>query len=77
MNTASISSVVKRVAHYAGLKGRYTGHSLRIGGATAAMQGGMTMAQIRSIGDWVSHAILLYLRAVGAAASGASMKMDF
>lgn len=77
MTTASISSVVRLVASHAGLKGRYTGHSLRIGGATAAVQAGMTMAMIRSIGDWESKAVLFYLRAVGAAQAAATTRMGF
>ncbi len=50
MSVASISAVVKRVAEHAGLDGNYSGHSLRIGGATAAVAGGMSMEQIRAIG---------------------------
>ncbi len=75
LKTASVSAIVKRVAMNAGLEGRFSGHSLRIGGATAALQGGMTMEHIRSIGDWESKAILFYLRSVGAANIGASTKM--
>lgn len=77
MTTASISSVVRLVASHAGLKGRYTGHSLRIGGATAAVRAGMAMAMIRSIGDWESKAVLFYLRAVGAAQAAATTRMGF
>ncbi len=71
----AVSAIVKRVAKNAGLVGRYSGHSLRIGGATAALQGGMTMEQIRSIGDWESKAILFYLRSIAAANNKASTKM--
>jgi hypothetical protein len=70
-------AIVKRVAQYAGLVGRYSGHSLRIGGATAALQGRimMSMEQIRSIGNWESRAVLFYPRSVTAANSNASIKM--
>ena len=40
MSTAGISLVVKRVAKAAGLEGKYSGHSLRIGGASASLEGG-------------------------------------
>lgn len=60
------------MAQMVGLTGRFTGHSIRIGGATAAVQAGMTMAQIRAIGDWESHAVLVCLRAVGAASAKAT-----
>jgi integrase len=75
VTTNALLSVVRRMAAYAGFEGRVSSHSLHIGGATAAMQAGMTMAQIRAIGGWESKAIGLYLRAVGAAAAGASAKM--
>jgi len=73
----SISAVVKRVAEHAGLDGNYSGHSLRIGGATAAVAGGMSMEQIRAIGGWESDAVFLYLRAVGPAMAQASKRMGF
>lgn len=48
--TAAVSKVVKVMAENAGLKGKFIGHSLRIGGATAAMKGRMSLAMIKSIG---------------------------
>ncbi len=71
----TVNAVVKRVATHAGLVGRYSGHSMRIGGATAALQGGMSMEQIRAIGGWESKAVLLYLRSIAAANNKASQKM--
>ena len=76
VSSSAVNSAVKRVAKHAELDGQYSGHSMRIGGATAAMGGGATMAQLRSYGDWVSDAILRYIRA-GAASSGFSAKMGF
>lgn len=52
-----------------------SGDSLRIGGATAALQGGATVEQVRATGDWTSDAVNLYMRAVGAARSGITTKM--
>jgi site-specific recombinase XerD len=77
ISSQAVNALVKRVAQHAGLEGRYSGHSMRIGGATAALQGGMTMEQIRSIGEWESKAILFYLRSVAAANNKASTKMGF
>ena len=77
MSVSTFSKWVKRIAEFAQLKGRYTGHSVRIGGATAAMEGGLTLAQIRAIGDWESRAVLLYLRLREAAKLNASAKMGF
>jgi hypothetical protein len=77
LSTAAISSVVKKAAKHANLDGRFTGHSLRIGGVTAAVSGGLTMAQLRGIGDWESKAVRYYLRAISAASTHASSKMGF
>jgi len=73
----AVSAIVKRIIKNAGIQGRYTGHSLRIGGACAALAGGMTLEQIRAVGDWTSDAVLLYLRAIAVAEIGASSKMGF
>ena len=52
-----------------------SGHSLRIGGATEALIGGMTELQIRVMGDWKSDAYMRYLRGVEPAAAGATRLM--
>jgi integrase len=75
LSISSVSNLVKQVAKDAGLDGKFSSHSLRIGGATAGMLGGLTMEQIRSIGHWESDAILLYLRSIGASVAGASRRM--
>ena len=77
LSSGAVSNVVKKVAQNANLQGRFTGHSLRIGGVTAAVTGGLTMAQLRGIGDWESNAIRYYLRALSAASVHASKKMGF
>lgn len=75
VSSGAVNSLVKEVARLANLSGRYTGHSLRIGGATAALRGGLSVDQIRSIGDWRSDAILFYLRSIATAELGASQLM--
>ncbi|CAG8856690.1 7265_t:CDS:1, partial [Gigaspora margarita] len=50
LTVGAISSIIKRIANHAGLKGRYTSHSLRIGRATAAMKAGLSLPQIMAIG---------------------------
>ena len=62
MSTAGISSVVKKVAKAAGLEGKYSGHSLRIGGASASLEGGLSKDQIKAVGGWKSEAVDKYLR---------------
>jgi integrase len=75
INSGDVNTLVKKVAVVAQLKGRYTGHSLRIGGATAALKGGLSIDQIRSIGDWTSDAVLFYLRANAVAEIKGSRRM--
>lgn len=75
LTAAAVGQLVKKVAELASLTGRFTGHSLRIGGATAALKGGLSIDQIRSVGDWKSDAVLLYLRSVAVAELGASKCM--
>ena len=48
----------------AGFTTKVSSHSLRIGGATAAMMAGISREQIMSIGGWSSSAVDRYLRAV-------------
>ena len=65
------------MAQHLSLDGKYSGHSLRIGGATAAMQAGLTLEQIQTIGGWKSPAVHLYLRLIGTMQLGTSEKMGF
>ncbi len=77
LTTGALCSIVKRVAAHSSVKGKFSGHSLRIGGATAAMMGGFTLEQIRAIGGWESDAVFRYIRAAGPAQLGASEVMGF
>ena len=62
LSTSAFSSVVARAAAGAGLVGHFSGHSLRIGGATAAVHGGASMAQVKAVGGWSSDAVRRYVR---------------
>lgn len=42
MTTGTVNAAVKRIKNHAQLRGKYSGHSLRIGGATGAMKAGLT-----------------------------------
>ena len=77
LSPASVSHAVKEMAEHASLGPGYSGHSIRIGGAVAALAGGMSEPQIRAIGDWSGNALLLYLRAVGSAIARASRSMGY
>lgn len=77
LSAAGVSTIVKKVAKWAGVDCHVSGHSLRIGGATAALAAGMSMANIKALGEWSSDAVLRYLRSVAAAQMGASEQMGF
>ena len=64
MTVGAVGAIVKSVASDTGAKDRFTAHSIRIGGATAAMEAGLSLTQIRAIGGWDSKAVMLYLRSV-------------
>ena len=40
---------------------RYSGHSLHIGGATSAVQTGLSLWQIKLLGHWNSQTYQLYI----------------
>jgi site-specific recombinase XerD len=52
MSGQAVSMVIDRAAERAGLSGRYTGHSLRRGGATAARKAGHDLVTIARHGRW-------------------------
>jgi len=63
MTPEAIADVVARIADRAGLHGRWTGHSLRRGFATAARRAGAKLERIGRHGGWAdgSRALLGYL----------------
>ena len=78
IDSATVTSIVRHVAEGFGLDAsKYSGHSLRIGGATLAMKARATMEQIRSIGGWSSDAIYRYLRQLDSVSAGLSNSMGF
>ena len=77
MTSSGISSVVKNMCKVAGLEDKVSGHSLRIGGATLAVRGGLSMSEICAIGGWKSEAVLRYLRDCAVAERGGSALMGF
>ena len=77
LQPATVSHVVKAAVSTAGLVGKYTGYSLRIGGACAVAASGGGLEVLRSIGGWSSDAVFTYMRAYVPAANGVSAKMGF
>jgi integrase len=75
MSVAAISSVVRRWADRAGVEGKFSSHSLRIGGVSAAVAGGMSWEQIQTIGGWSSSVVEKYARSIDAASKRVSESM--
>jgi len=75
ITSGAVNSAVKRVAKVLGLGPNVTGHSLRIGGCTAAAAAGIPMEIIRVIGGWFSDAMLGYIRAAAAPALFVTQRM--
>ncbi len=66
LSTDSVSRIVQRLAVRAGLPDaeRYTAHSLRAGGATAAYKAGAPVSAIKRQGRWKSDVVNEYIRSV-------------
>lgn len=62
LTRATYSAWLKEIGVRAGLKGNYSGHSLRIGAATTAAQVGIPDHLIKTLGRWESNAYELYVR---------------
>ena len=76
ISSGAVNSAVKRVAKILGLGLNISGHSLRIGGCTAAAAAGIPMEIIRVIGGWFNGAMLSYIiRASAAPALSVTQRM--
>jgi site-specific recombinase XerD len=62
LTSRDISLILQKMVDLAGCPEVVTSHSLRIGGATAALKGGLTKEQIMALGGWSSGAVERYLR---------------
>ena len=62
LTSSAVTSIVRRMAEAHGLDPKtVAGHSLRIGGASAAVEGGLSMTQVMAAGGWKSGAVKQYL----------------
>jgi site-specific recombinase XerD len=75
LSTSAISSICQRMVAVAGQKELVMLHSLRIGGATAVVEGSLMCEQTMTIGGWNSGAVDRYLRAQELAMVGVSRRM--
>ena len=77
LSSSAVTSIVRRVAELAGVKGRFSGHSLRIGGASAALAGGLSVDQVKAVGGWKSDTVKQYLAPVLLSSTSVSQLMGF
>ncbi len=75
LSPSTVSSICKRIVKLAGRLENVSSHSLWIGGATAALQGGLSKEQIMAVGGWSSHVAERYLRAAEVAQMRTSVRM--
>ena len=75
LTSIELTEIVRKAAGVCGDDGDYSSHSLRIGGATAAALGGLSVTTIQSIGGWESLAVLRYIRSIIGVQKRASEKM--
>ncbi|MDP4971945.1 MAG: hypothetical protein NWP95_00355, partial [Pontimonas sp.] len=76
LSSGAVNALVKKAAGMLGLE-FVTGHSLRIGGATAAAAAGLGLEIIRAIGGWFGDSVFRYIQAAAAPALRVSSKMGF
>ena len=63
LDRVTLVNHIKRLATSLGLdSSRYSGHSLRIGGATSATEAGLSHWQIKLLGHWNSQAYQTYIK---------------
>ena len=64
LTRAALVTHLQTALSHAGIEhSNYTGHSFRIGAATAAAQAGYSDSFIQSLGRWKSSAFVAYIRA--------------
>lgn len=62
LSRSQLSSFLQTTLQAAGIPGKFSGHSFRIGAATTAAQRGVPDHLIKTMGRWSSDAYLLYVR---------------
>ena len=62
LSRALLTSWLRGILSAAGIQGKFSSHSFRIGAATVAARNGIPDHQIQALGRWTSSAYLLYIR---------------
>ena len=77
LSPASISAIVRRRAQAAGIEGRVSGHSLRVGGAQSLAAGGASIVEMQTAGRWSSPSMPGHYARGQLAARGAVARLRY
>ncbi len=77
LGVRSIRRIITRRAARAGVRGRVSGHSLRVGSAQSLVAGGATLAQLQQAGDWQSARMAGHYARHQLAAQGAVARLRY
>lgn len=76
LRRGAVSTILKVAAVEVGMpEARVSSHSLRHGGATAMYHAGMTEAEIKWLGRWLSNAWMLYVHRTSGRSKGVATRM--
>ncbi len=77
LGVRSIRRIITRRAARAGVRGRVSGHSLRVGSAQSLVAAGATLAQLQQAGDWRSARMASHYARHQLAAQGAVARLRY
>ena len=77
LTTRAVQAIVTRLAKDAGITGRFSSHSLRIGSAQSLVERGATLPQVQQAGRWASPGMVAYNVKGQVAAKGAVARFKY
>lgn len=77
LSPGSIRAIAKRSIEEAGLKGRYSGHSMRIGSAQSLLEHGATLAELMQEGRWKSPRMAIHYVSAQLALCSATARLRY
>ena len=77
LTTRGVRMIITRMAKDAGIKGRFSSHSLRIGTAQSLVERGATLPQVQQAGRWASPGMVAHYVKGQSAAKGAVARLKY
>ena len=77
LTTRAVQAIVTRIAREAGITGRFSSHSLRIGSAQSLVERGATLPQVQQAGRWASPGMVAHYVKGQVAAKGAVARLKY